>query len=39
MRREGQTLDDALRPLQVELEEEKAETVITDEQPEEQPAA
>ena len=39
MRREGQTLDDALRPLQVELEEEKAETVVTDEQPEEQPVA
>jgi hypothetical protein len=39
MRREGQTLDDALRPLQVEAEEENAEAVFPDEEPEEQPAA
>jgi hypothetical protein len=39
MRREGQTLDDALRPLQVEEEQALPDDILPDEVPEQQPAS
>ena len=39
MRREGQTLDEALRPLQVEEEQALPDDILPDEAPEQQPAS